>query len=500
MPTTSADRRAIQRVLLVTPECAPFAKVGGLADVVPGLAKALCQLGVDVRIIMPLYRRVDQARHGLAPDGTSCVHLGGGVEHWIGVQTAQLDGRVPVWFVDFAHYFDRPGVYGEGNAEREYVDNAYRFALLCKSALQLCRDRAWIPDVMHLHDWPAALAAVFLKTWDRVLSPLSECASVLTIHNIGHQGKYLADAYGYIGIGAEHWELFEDYRRINLLKGGIHFADGITVVSPSHLEELVTPEGGHGLAPYLVARRDDLTGILNGADYEQWSPERDPFLPARYTAEDLAGKHLCKRALQESMGLARRDELPLFGLITRLVLQKGIDLLRGALPPALERLPMQLVMLGAGEPAYEDFFRWLHGRFPGKVGCTIGYDEALSHRIEGGADFFLMPSLYEPCGLNQIYSMRYGTLPVVRATGGLRDTVENYDDQTGGGTGFVFQDPTAEALHGTLEWVVSTWFQRLDHIEALRRRAMARDFSWAESARRYLEAYERAASRRQRWR
>jgi starch synthase len=486
------------RILQVTPECAPFAKVGGLGDVVPGLARTLHELGHDVRVLIPLYRRVDRAHHGVRPVGSACVHLGNGVEHWIGVHRADLGG-LPVFFIDFGVYFDRDGIYGAGNTEAEYLDNAYRFALLCKAALQLCKDWDWIPSVMHLHDWPAALTAVFLKTWDRVLSPLSSTASVLTIHNIGHQGKCPAHAFAILGVGGEHWPVLEDYGRINLLKGGIRFADAVTTVSPCHLREILSPEGGHGLAPFLAARRDDLTGILNGADYQHWNPETDPYLPARYTADDISGKKRCKEALQVRLGLELREDLPLFGMITRLVLQKGIDLLRVALPAALERLPMQLALLGAGEPEYEGFFAWLRMRFPGKVGCHIGYDESLAHLIEGGSDFFLMPSLYEPCGLNQIYSMRYGTIPVVRATGGMLDSVEDFDPENDRGTGFLFQDPTGPAVLGTLQWVVSSWQDRRPQIEAMRLRGMARDFSWTASARRYIEVYQRALARRAAW-
>jgi starch synthase len=486
------------RILQITAECVPFAKVGGLADVVPALSSSLARLGHEVRIIMPLYRRVDRSRHGLREDGSACVHMGGDVEHWLGVQTTN-SGDVQVWFVDFGSYFNRTGIYGDWNSEAEYFDNAHRFALLCKAALQLCKDRQWIPDVVHAHDWPAAPAAIFLKTWDRILSPLSSTASVLTIHNIGHQGKYPADVFGYLGLGGDVWPIVEDYGRVSLLKGGIFFADAITTVSPTHLQEILGPAGGHGLAPFIAARHEDLAGILNGADYEQWNPETDTHLPARFSASNLSGKLRCKEALQARLGLESKPELPLFGMISRLVLQKGIDLLRVALPPALGRLPMQFALLGAGEPEYEGFFNWLRMRFPGKVGCHIGYDESLAHLIEGGADFFLMPSLYEPCGLNQMYSMRYGTLPVVRCTGGLCDTVENFDQQAGTGTGFVFQDPTGPAVLGTLEWVVSIWLAHYPAIEAMRQRAMSRRFSWTDTAQHYLAVYERAVGRRASW-
>jgi len=497
LPERPAGTRgtAIARVLFVTPECAPLAKMGGLADVVAALPKTLRSLGCDARIVMPLYSSIDLDRHKVVPDGSACVHLGGGVEHWVGVHTTRLDG-VPVWLVDFADYFARPGIYGDSGGE--YLDNAYRFALLAKAALQLCKDRDFLPQVMHLHDWPAALAAVFLKTWDRIDSPLSSCASVLTIHNIGYQGKYPADAFGYIGVGSEHFnsDVFEDYGWINLLKAGIHFADAITTVSPTHLREILTPEGGLGLAPYLSHRSADVAGILNGVDYEHWNPEIDPLLPARYSAGEMAGKATCKEALQRNLGLEPRPDLPLFGVISRLAPQKGIDLLREVLPAVLGRLELQLAVLGTGEPEYESFFRWLQWAHQGRVACHIGFSEEVSHMIEGGCDFFLMPSLYEPCGLSQIYSMRYGTLPVVRSTGGLQDTVENYDQRTGEGTGFRFDEPSVTALYDTLAWSITTWFERPHHIAQLRQQAMARDFSWAESARRYQEIYRHALSRR----
>lgn len=485
------------RILFVTPECAPFAKVGGLADVVGALPKVLRRLGHDARVVLPLYGSIDRAALGVRPDGSACVHMGGGVEQWIGVQRARLEGEVPLWLVDYGAFFGRPGIYGDGLGE--YGDNAYRFALLCKAAMQLCKDSGFIPDVMHLHDWPAAPAAALLKTWDRFDSPLERTASVLTIHNIGHQGKYGADAYAYLGLGGEHFGVFEDYGRINLLKGGIRFADAITTVSPTHLAEIRSPDGAHGLAPFLAARGDDLFGVLNGVDYEHWDPATDPYLPARFRPEDLSGKAVCKRTLQLALDLEQRADVPLFGMITRLVLQKGIDLLRDALPALLRRLPLQLAVLGTGEPEHEAFFRWLAGAYPGRVGCHIGYSEELAHLIEGGSDFFLMPSLYEPCGLNQIYSMKYGTLPVVRATGGLQDTVE--DHGPGGlGTGFKFHAPTPQALADVVARASGVWLEQPDEIAALRARAMSRRFSWERAAGEYLRVYARARERRASWR
>ena len=467
-----------------------------MADVVAALPKVLRRLGIDARVVMPLYGQVDRAAHGIQPDGNACVHMGASVEHWIGVHRALLDREVPVWLVDFDAYYGRPGIYHASG--HEFLDNGHRFALLSKAALQLCKDRDFVPDVMHVHDWPTALAAVFLKTWDRVHSPLSTCASVLTIHNIGYQGKVTADVFPYLGVGDELFspDVFEDYGRVNLLKGGIHFADAVTTVSPTHLQEIMDPSGGHGMAPYLTRRQGDVAGILNGVDYEHWDPATDPLLPFCYGPEDLSGKAECKLALQRFFNLPERSDLPLFGLVTRLAVQKGIDLLREALPAALDALPMQFVLLGTGDPGYERFFSWLGWSHRDSAGCHIGYSEELAHLVEAGSDFFLMPSLYEPCGLNQIYSMKYGTLPVVRATGGLRDTVDDYDEATGSGTGFTFQDPTAQALLATLRRVTDTWFERPTHIASMQQEAMTRDFSWDRSARQYIEVYRQAMRRR----
>ncbi len=492
----SSVRAAPLRILFVASECAPYAKAGGLGDVVAALPKALRRLGHDARVILPLYASIDRTKHHLSFERSACVHMGNREEQWVGIYGATLDGGVPAWFVDCERFFGRPGIYDEPSGE--YGDNAFRFALFCKAALQACKDTGFLPDVVHAHDWPGALAPVFLKTWDRVLSPLSATASVLTIHNIGYQGVYHASAFPYIGVGWEHFtpDKFEDYGKINLLKAGIAFADALTTVSPTHAAEILEPIGGCGLAPFLAKRRGELTGILNGVDEDHWNPSTDRLLPSCYSTQDLSGKAACKRALQDQFGLDPRAEIPLFGIISRMVHQKGFNLMKEALPLALDTMEMQLVVLGTGDRDTEDFFQSLPGRFPGRVGAYIGFSNERSHLVEAGSDFFLMPSLYEPCGLNQMYSMKYGTLPVVRATGGLNDTVENYDEATGSGTGFKFHDPTPGALRDTMGWAVSTWFNRPAHVEAMRARGMAHDFSWATAAREYEKVYRRAIERR----
>jgi len=481
---------------MVTSECAPFARTGGLGDMVAGLSKALAELGHEVRICLPLYGLIEYERWQLHWEKSACVHMGGGEQNWVGVHTANLNDDIPVWFVEYHRFFSRPGIYGDG--QRDYADNAFRFALLSKAALQICKDVGWIPDVVHVHDWPTAVAAAFLKTWDRILSPLSHTASVLTIHNIGYQGVYPADVMHYLGVGWEHFssEKFEDHGNVNLLKAGIHFADAITTVSPTHAREVLTPSGGRGLAPYLNARAADFCGILNGCDYEEWNPATDPLIPARYTAKDLSGKAICKAALQHRFGLAVDARRPVFGIVSRFAPQKGFSLLMDALPRALNTMVIQVVVLGNGDRATEDFFNWLARNYPGRVGVFIGFHHELSHLLQAGSDFFLMPSRYEPCGLSQMYALKYGTLPVVRATGGLDDTVENYDEKTGQGTGFKFWADTSEALYNTIGWANATWYDRPHHIVKLRQQAMAQDFSWSKSAPRYVDVYHRALAKR----
>lgn len=484
------------QVLLVASECAPFAKVGGLGDVVAALPKALRRLGHDARVLLPLYGSIDRQRFGIAPAGSACVHMGGGAEAWIGLHEALLEGAVPVWFVEYERFFGRRGIYDEGGAG--YPDNAGRFALLSKAALQVGKDRGFVPDVIHGHDWPTSLCGAYLKTWDRVLSPLARTASVLTIHNVGYQGQFGAEVYASLGIGGEHFhgDAFEDHGGVNLLKAGLWFADAVTTVSPTYAREITQPPQGHGLEPYIQRRAGDFFGILNGADYAHWDPRIDAYLPARYGPDDLGGKAACKQALQRRFGLREDPAVPLFGVISRFTEQKGIGLLAGALPRALGSMELQAVVLGSGDRDMERFFTWLAANEPERAGCHVGYSEELSHLVQAGSDFFLMPSLWEPCGLTQMYALRYGTPPVVRATGGLEDTVENYDERSGAGTGFKFHAATPQALYDTIGWAVSTFYDRPAHLHRLRQQAMAQDFNWEDAAHEYVAVYRHAMHRR----
>jgi starch synthase len=406
-PPEPTSPSAARRILFITAECTPLAQTGGLGDAVAGLSKVLVKRGHDVRIVMPLYGRIDRARYNITFSRTCCVHFGRGEEIWVGIYEGKLDGQVPIWFIDYERYFGRHEIYSGD-------EDAYRFGVLSKAALQICKDVDWIPHVAHIHDWMTAIAAVFLKTWDRVLSPLSNTASVLTIHNIGYQGKFDPSVLGFYGFGADYLtpDKFEDFQGVNLLKAGIQYADVVTTVSPNYANEIKGPIGGMGMGMYLNNRADRVTGIVNGVDTTVWNPAIDPYLPARYSKDNLAGKAECKRALQERFGLTVDPKIPIFAVISRFAPQKGFDLMRGSLPQALRDMVMQVVVLGTGDSFTEHFFRWLSEAYPGRANAHIGFAPEVAHLIEAGSDFFIMPSIYEPCGLNQMYSSLYGTLPI----------------------------------------------------------------------------------------
>jgi starch synthase len=480
------------RIAMIASEAVPYAKTGGLADVVGSLPHALRRLGHDVRLILPKYALIDYARHGLSPFLEPLgVWMGDGQE-WAAVHHTRNAG-LPVYFIESNKYFDRWGIYHDADFH-DYRDNARRFGFFTRAALQLCRDMDFSPDVVHIHDWQTALGAAYLKIWHWNDPVLGAAASLLTIHNIAYQGVYSAGDYNYLGLqwGNFTSDRFEDHGKVNFLKGGIIYADMVNTVSPRYAEETRTPEFAHGLAPYLNGKGDDYLGILNGVDHATWNPESDPYLPAHYSAGDLSGKVTCKRSLQQRFLLEQEPDMPLIGVVSRFVPQKGLDLLAATIEDILANMRVQFVILGAGDKGQESFFADLPRRYPGRVGSFIGYHEENSHWIEAGSDFFLMPSRFEPCGLNQIYSLKYGTLPIVRATGGLDDTVQQYNEANGEGTGFKFWEPSANALYYSVGWAVSTYYDRPVHIQQMVLRAMEEDYSWERSAREYEAAYMRA--------
>lgn len=494
------------KIAMVAAECFPYAKTGGLGDMVAALAQALHGAGHEVIVVIPKYAAIDVHRHGLQPAlGSLGVWMGDRLE-WCAVHAVR-HGGVPVYFIEFEAYFGRAGMYHDA-AFHDYADNPRRFGFLARAALQLCRDLGFAPDVVHAHDWHAALACAYLKTWHWNDPLLGGAASVLTIHNVPYQGVYGLEHCAYLGL-PPHVFAAEGRGAINFLRAGLRYADMATTVSPTYADETRAPLHGHGLDPYLIARGADYAGILNGVDYEQWNPATDRLIPRRYSPADMAGKAECKRVLQERFGLETSPDTPLVGMLGRMVGQKGWGLLREPLDglPALDwivrTMRVQFALLGSGDSDLQAFawdsprrcaetVRAVPGRHPACVGSYIGYDEERAHLIEAGADFFLMPSLYEPSGLNQMYSLKYGTPPIVRATGGLEDSVEQYDERTGGGTGFKFQAATPRALADAVGWAVSTYYDRKAHLAALIQAGMARDFSWHRAVPRYEAAYERA--------
>jgi len=409
-----------------------------------------------------------------------------------------VNQEIPVYFIEANKYFDRFGLYHDAEFH-DYLDNPRRFGFFTRAALQFCHDLSFAPDIVHAHDWQTALAPAYLKIWHWDDPLLGAAASVLTIHNIAYQGVYPVSDYDYLGLQWVNFspEKFEDHGKINFLKGGLYYADVVNTVSPTYAKETRAPSGGHGHAPFLNARGQDYVGILNGVDYSVWDPAKDPLIPANYSAHDLSGKAECKRALQQRFLLNLEQDTPLFGIISRFVPQKGLDVLQATLDRLLASMRMQFVVLGAGDKGLEWYYGGLPSRYPGRVGSYIGYHEEIAHWIESGADFFLMPSRFEPCGLNQIYSLRYGTLPVVRATGGLDDTVQQYDQLNGSGTGFKFWDLSPEAIFYTIGWVINTYEDRRKQMRAMIRSAMKQDFSWERSANEYLQLYRQAIRNKQ---
>lgn len=479
-------------ILLVAAEVFPFAKTGGLGDFAGSLPKVLVKLGHDVRVVMPRYRCVE--RTGLtAVGGPLGVPMGTIGDLWCAVLEGRLpNSDVPVYFIDCEQYFDRDGLYNGADAVG-FIDNDNRFVFLSRAALQLSKMIGFRPDVVHCNDWHTAAIPVLLNTLYRNDPILGSAASILTIHNIEYQGEYFPGLMDVLDVGWEHFNHLELEcdDEVNLLKGGIYHSTLWNTVSPKYAEEIQTPKFGHGLEGVAMDRRGELRGILNGIDYDEWSPESDQNLAAQYSSRDLSGKAICKSSLQAEMGLPVRDDVPLFGIISRLVHQKGVDLLAKALPSIL-RLDLQFVLLGTGEPWAHDLFPKFARVFPEKFACTIDFDNALAHRIEAGCDLYVMPSRFEPCGLNQLYSLRYGTLPVVHAVGGLDDTVENYDEAAGSGTGFKFYDLNPKSIFDTIGWAVSTWYNRKPDFLRMVRRAMNGRFSWEGSAKQYVEMYREA--------
>jgi starch synthase len=474
------------KIGIISSEISPFAKTGGLADVVGSLSIALERLGHELCLIMPAYRSTLQSGSAFTNVPLEVSVPVSNRQETASILKAKLGRDVTVYLVRADHYFDRDFLYGTKHGD--YPDNLARFVFLTRSALEILRNEH--VEVIHSHDWQTALAPVFLRTQPWRYPEIAAAKTVLTVHNIAFQGNFWRPDWHHLNLDEYLFSsaYLEFYQNFSLLKGGLIFADTITTVSRTHAAEIMTREQGFGLEGVLQQRANDLVGILNGVDYNQWNPAADPLIAKQYSEDNLEGKRLCKDSLQRAMGLAIKPEVPLFGIISRLTSQKGIDLIEMIFPALIER-DVQFVLLGTGESRYEDFFRRAAAQFPGKVGVRIGFDESLAHQIEAGADIFLMPSLFEPCGLNQMFSLKYGTIPIVRAVGGLKDTVENYNAERSAGTGFVFEAYDAQELWKTIERALQAFRDRKSWI-ALQRRAMSMDFSWDRSARAYSKLYQ----------
>jgi len=483
----AADRPL--RVCLVSSEVVPFAKTGGLADVTAALARFLARREHDARVVMPMYASVRTGfpSHPVAELQDVPLTLGGRTR-FFSVSTLSLpNSSATVYAVRCPELYERPGIYTQD------PDEHVRFAFLSQAALRICQQLGWGPDVVHCNDWHTGLLPLYLWShfgWDALFA---RTRAVMTIHNIGYQGVVGSHAVGELGLENERHLLHQgslEAGRINFLETGLLYANAITTVSETYAREIQGAEQGKGLDGILRQRGDVLVGIVNGVDYGEWNPRTDPLIPARYTPKDISGKRECKRTLLERMGLAPGPDALVIGVVSRLTSQKGLDLCHEVLPRLLGERDLRLCVLGRGERELERFFSGLSQRFPGKAAYDVGYKEDLAHHIEAGADLFLMPSRYEPCGLNQMYSLKYGTVPLVRRTGGLADTVEPWDPATREGTGFLFNDFTPAALDGALRFVLHCWEDR-EAWRVLMRNGMARDFSWDRQGERYVELYRR---------
>ena len=475
------------RILFVASEGLPFSKTGGLADVVEALPKALVARGHEVAVVLPRYRGTE-AVATVIPSLT--IPMGGKRLRFPAIADGSTLGGVRYFFVDDPAYFDREGSYGSGG--KDYPDNAERYAEFCRAAIEVAK-HVWPADVFHCHDWQTALLPVLLRTSYSDDPLLKSIPVVFTIHNMGYQGQYPRDVLDRVGLPQTlfHPEGIEFYGSVNLLKGGLVYSDYLTTVSRKYAKEIQTREFGNGLDGVARKRADRLVGILNGVDYSAWNPAKDELIAANYSAKDLTGKQVCKQDLLETFGLSHEHlERPVVGIVSRFADQKGFDLIAEKAHELMKE-DLVLVVLGTGDRKYERLFSALAAAYPGRVGLKIVYDNALAHKVEAGADMFLMPSRYEPSGLNQMYSLKYGTVPIVRATGGLDDSITAFDVEHGTGTGFKFYEYTGEALLYAVRQALHHYMDERIW-KRIQLNGMAKDFSWKGPAREYTKLYEAA--------
>jgi starch synthase len=474
-------------IAFVASECVPFSKTGGLADVVGVLPRFLAAAGHQISVFVPRYRHTHISEERTVVQSITVPF--DDRYRFCSILTGAGYPGVRFFFVDYPPYFDRDGLYGTSSGD--FPDNAERFALFCRAVLEGSKILG-VPDIFHCHDWQSALLPILLRTQYVEDPAFNNTGTVFTIHNMGYQGLFPPEILPLLTLP---WDLFtitkmEYFGNVNFLKGALAYSDWVTTVSRKYAQEIQTSEFGFGLDGVLKERAQTLTGILNGVDYEEWNPETDRFTVAHYSPDDLSGKRECKQDLLASFGMTNADpNVPLIGIVSRFAAQKGFDLI-GQIVDRLALEDVLLTVLGSGDRLYEEMFLRLSRQVPHKIAVKIAYDNALAHKIEAGADMFLMPSRYEPCGLNQIYSLKYGTVPIVRATGGLDDTIDPWDPRTKKGTGFKFQEPTGEALLRTIHQALQLCRDQTSW-QRLMRNGMSKDFSWRSSAREYVRVYER---------
>ncbi|MBQ6398910.1 MAG: glycogen synthase GlgA [Clostridia bacterium] len=473
------------KILFVASEAVPFVKTGGLADVVGALAPVLAREGHDVRVIIPDYHAIPQ--HYQKEMVHVCdfeVQLGWR-RQYCGIEKLEKDGVI-WYFMDNKYYFGRPYIYGMGGDEYE------RFGFFCRGVLNMLPLIQFQPEVIHAHDWQSGMVPALLKIQYAHLPFYSQIRTVFTIHNLQYQGIFgIREIQDILGLGDSLWtdDKLECFGCANFMKAALVYSDTITTVSPSYAEEIQTAYYGERLDGILKARKDDLHGVLNGIDLDEYDPQKDPQIASRFSSDDLSGKAACKKAIQESLGLQIRPDVPVIGMVGRLSNQKGLDLVDYVIADIM-RLDIQLVVLGMGEGRYFNLFSWAEGEYQGRIAARFTMDHALAHQIYAGADLFLMPSQFEPCGLSQMIAMRYGTVPIVRETGGLRDTVLSYNEVSGEGNGFTFFNYNAHDMLHTIERAVDYYQNHQDIWHCLQMRGMKGDYSWKQSAQRYLKLYQ----------
>src|SRR5882672_9690061 len=478
------------RILCVASEGLPFSKTGGLADVVEALPKALVAQGHECAVVLPRYRGT-KATAVVMPSLT--IPMGGARLRFPAIADGTILNGVRYFFVEDAEYFDRDGLYGGSSGD--YPDNPERYTEFCRAAIEIAK-HVWPADVIHCHDWQTALVPVLLRTSYGDDPLVKDIPVVFTIHNMGYQGQFGKEVLDRAGIPIATFTPagIEFYGNVNFLKAGIVYSDYVTTVSKRYAQEIQTPEYGYGLNGVARARGKRLVGILNGVDYSTWNPAKDPYLPAKYSPKDLSGKAVCKKDVLQVFGLPDDSGRPLLGIVSRFADQKGFDLI-AEVAHEIMREDLSLVVLGTGERRYEDLFRALAAAYPERAAVNIAYDNAIAHKVEAGSDMFLMPSRYEPCGLNQIYSLKYGTVPIVRATGGLDDTIELFDLEHGTGTGFKFWDYTGGALLYTIRQALHQFADERIW-KRIQLNGMEKDFSWKTPAAEYVKLYEAARTAR----